>query len=131
MLAAYERYQHTKISTADPKALVVMLFDRTLLACRKARDAAACGDFSTKGKETNRAQAILQELSLGLNHEAAPELSQNLARLYQFWSTQVTQWHLGRRSNGLEVVERQVRELREAFARAFGMRRADEDSSAA
>jgi flagellar secretion chaperone FliS len=127
MLAAYQQYQQTQVSTASPKSVVVMLFDRALLACRRSRDAGARGDYVTKGKETNRAQAILMELSSGLNHEVAPEMCQNLARLYQFWSSQVMQWHLGRLPQGLSTTERQIRELRDAFAESFGLRRASDD----
>jgi flagellar secretion chaperone FliS len=127
MLAAYQQYQRTQVSTAAPKAIVVMLFDRALLACKRAREAEARRDFTTKGKETSRAQAILSELSLGVNPDAAPELGQNLARLYQFWSSQVMQWSLGRLPDGLDAAERQMRDLRDAFVQAFGMHRTSYD----
>jgi flagellar protein FliS len=130
MYQAYRQYVTMQVSTADPKQLVILLFDRALLACRRVLDRTAA-DLSVRAKEVNRAKAILQELNGGLDHEAAPELCNNLSRLYTFWIGLLSRSHLGRSAEHVATVERQMRSLRDAFAQAFAADRALSDVTAA
>lgn len=51
---------------------------------RQAMDAQQAGDVATKGKALGRAHAIITELQASLNAAHAPDLCDELDRLYDF-----------------------------------------------
>jgi len=77
-------YLKTKIMTASPEELRLMLYDGALRFCRQARAAIERGEIENTHNNLVRAQKIVMELSNSLNHDMAPELCERLSALYNF-----------------------------------------------
>jgi len=77
-------YLKTKVMTASPEELRLMLYEGAIKFCRVARDAVEADDFETSYNALMRSQKIVLELSTSLNHDAAPELCDKLAALYTY-----------------------------------------------
>jgi len=77
-------YLKTKIMTASPEELRLMLYDGALKFCRQAKASLAEKNFEDSYNNLMRAQKIVLELSTSLNHDADPELCQRLSALYTY-----------------------------------------------
>jgi len=78
------QYQNTRVTTASPVAIVVSLYDGAIRFLREAITQHEQGQIAKRGVALSKAFAIVSELSISLDHEAAPEMSAELARLYDF-----------------------------------------------
>jgi flagellar protein FliS len=77
-------YLKTKIMTASPEELRLMLYDGALKFCRQAKAALEKKNFEDSYNNLMRAQKIVLELSTSLNHDADPQLCQRLSALYTY-----------------------------------------------
>jgi len=77
-------YLRTKIMTASPEELRLMLYDGAIKFCRQAVDAIAKQQWEPMYNALTRAQKIVLELSSSLNHEVAPEMTGKLSALYNY-----------------------------------------------
>lgn len=79
-------YLRTKIMTASPDELRLMLYDGCLKFCRgaKAELVKDKPDFEAVYENFMRAQKIVLELSTSLNHDVAPEICEKLSALYTY-----------------------------------------------
>ncbi|HEX5127271.1 MAG TPA: flagellar export chaperone FliS [Rhodocyclaceae bacterium] len=75
----------TRVTSADPHELIVILFDGALLAINSAAVSMASGDIPTKVRSISKAiEIITYGLKASLDSEAGGELSQRLAALYDY-----------------------------------------------
>lgn len=79
-----QNYLRTKVLTATPEQLQLMLYDGALRFGEQARVALQERRFEDSYKLISKAQKIITELSITLKHDAAPELCTKLAALYAF-----------------------------------------------
>lgn len=77
-------YLRTKILTASPEELRLMLYEGAIKFCRQAKPALEKKDYETSYNCLMRAQKIVLELSTSLNHDVAPELCSKLSALYTY-----------------------------------------------
>lgn len=77
-------YLRTKIMTASPEELRLMLYDGSLKFCRQAVAAIGAKRFEESYTCLMRAQKIVLELSTSLNHNVDPTLCERLAALYTY-----------------------------------------------
>src|SRR4030095_14666978 len=82
--AAANQYLRTKVLTATPEQLQMMLFDGALRFCEQARAEIAEKNFEQSYNLISRVQKILLELSCSLKHDVAPDLCGKLAALYNY-----------------------------------------------
>ena len=108
-LRAYAQHQtRTHSSRID---LLLALYDGAIERLEKAIFALRNGDQSAALPLLARAQAIVLELSAGINLEAEDPSSVNLMRLYEFFAHAIAQ----RQVAGLESVIKAMATLREGF----------------
>jgi flagellar protein FliS len=81
---AANQYLRTKVLTATPEQLQMMLFDGALVFCEQARVALIAKNFEQSYELISRVQKILLELSCSLKHDIFPELCGKLAALYNY-----------------------------------------------
>jgi len=81
---AKSEYLRTKVLTASPEELHLMLYDGAIKFAEEAKRALAEGRLEEAHHATTRAQNILLEMSAGLNRELEPALCGKLASLYNF-----------------------------------------------
>jgi len=84
MSFAVAQYQTNRVETASPVQLVVALYDGALRFLRTGTEALRSGDLAGKGVALMKAHAIITELLVTLNHEAAPDISAQLEAIYSF-----------------------------------------------
>ena len=77
-------YQASVIENAPPIKIVHMLYEGALRFLEKAEQLDPIKDIEAFTRNINRADAIISELRVSLDHECAPELSKNLDALYLF-----------------------------------------------
>src|SRR3954469_25513272 len=81
---AANQYLRTKVLTATPEQLQMMLFDGALRFCEQARGALAEKNFEQSYNLISRVQRILLELNCSLKHDVQPDLCGKLAALYNY-----------------------------------------------
>ena len=121
-------YQTDAAMTATPGGLVLMLFDGALAAIARSEAALLSTggrDLELAHKELTRAQDIVSELQVSLDHEVGGQISASLSSLYLFCTEQLIAANLAKDPAPLPAVSRILSELRSAFATA-----ADEMSAA-
>jgi len=77
-------YLRTRIMTATPEELRLMLYDGALKFTTQARAALEEKNYESRYNSLMRAQKIVLELSTSLNHNVAPEICEKLTALYTF-----------------------------------------------
>ncbi len=79
---AANEYLKTKVMTASPTELRMMLFDGAIKFCHQAREAIAAEQIESAHDALMRAQKIVLELSTSLDHKVAPDICDKLTALY-------------------------------------------------
>ena len=82
--ANVNRYKKNKVLLSDPGEILLALYDGAIKFCKQARIAIETNNPAQKGQKIGSVMAILTELSATLDHDRAPELCDNLARLYDY-----------------------------------------------
>ena len=77
-------YLKTKIMTASPEQLRLMLYEGAIKFCHQARESLDKQDYESSYNSLMRAQKIVLELSTSLNHQAAPDICDRLSALYSY-----------------------------------------------
>ena len=79
-----QNYLRTRVMTATPEQLQMMLFDGALRFGELARLALEKKNYEESYNNISRVQKILTELSCTLKHDVAPDLCKKLAGLYAY-----------------------------------------------
>ena len=119
--AAGDAYRSDGIGTASPSQLVLMLYDGALAAIARAEHAMVTGDgrsIDVTNRELTRAQDIVTELMLSLDHDRGGDIARNLEAIYQYCLSILTRANLQKSPDGLVGVRRHLADLRDAFATA-------------
>lgn len=81
---AAQNYLRTKVLTATPEQLQLMLYDGAIRFAEQAKIALGEKNFEQSFTLLSKAQKIITELNCGLKHDVAPDLCGKLAALYNF-----------------------------------------------
>lgn len=116
-------YRTQAVTTAGPAQLVLMLFDRALLAVRRARQAGSddqphAASLETINHELQRAQDILGELQVTLDHDRGGQIAANLHGLYGFCLDRLITANVRKDVTELAPVENVLGQLRDAWEQA-------------
>ncbi|MDI3256913.1 MAG: flagellar export chaperone FliS [Kyrpidia sp.] len=109
-------YRSAAVQTATPDRLLLMLYDGLIQFLEGARAALGDGKFADAHRQLLRSQDILRELMVTLNMEY--EISRSLMALYEYYHRRLVEANVAKRSEPVDEVLGQVRELREAWAGA-------------
>lgn len=115
MSFAVARYKTTSVDTASPVRLVVQLYDGAIRFMRAGARAIESGNANERGAALHRAHAIVGELASTLDASKAPELCEELDRLYDFVLHQITRAHMEEDSALLEPAITIMSDLRSAW----------------
>lgn len=112
-------YRTQAATTASPAQLVLMMYDGVLTAVERAEVALTDPvDASTAHDALVKAQLIVQELAVTLDHERGGEIAANLANLYAFATEQLLEANLAKSTAPLAGVRTVVQPLRDAWEQA-------------
>jgi len=81
---AANNYLKTKVFTATPEQLQLMLYDGMIRFTEQARASLNDKQYESSYELLSRAQKIVVELQCGLKHDLAPDLCGKLSSLYNF-----------------------------------------------
>lgn len=81
---AANNYLKTKVFTATPEQLQMMLYDGAITFCEQAKSAIIEKNFEQSYFLISRVQKILMELTCSLKHDVSPDLCGKLASLYNY-----------------------------------------------
>jgi flagellar protein FliS len=114
-------YLERSISTADPAHLVLALYDGALAAVDKAEECLVDGQaqlIEVAHRQLIKAQEILTELRVCLDHSKGGDIAHNLDLVYSFCIERLVGVNLSKDPADLDLVRRAIRELRDAWHQA-------------
>jgi flagellar protein FliS len=122
---AYRQYQTQAVSTASPAQLVQMLYQGALGAVTRAEQVltdGGTGSIEAAHTDLVKAQDIITELAVSLDHEQGGDIAANLASLYTYCLEQLQQANLHKDAGPLPPVRNILAELSDAWGRMRGSR---------
>jgi flagellar protein FliS len=109
MLAiAVSRYRQVVVSTSTPGELLIALYGGLFRYLKQARLLIESKQRGRAIELISKARAIVAELDLALDHEAAPELCANLTALYGFCLDRL---RIASRQYSVEAIDEVIRVL--------------------
>lgn len=115
-------YQLGAVATASPARLVTMLYDAAIAATARAGQSLANSPgpeaLDLANTELTRAQDIVLELQLSLDHELGGEIAGTLATLYDFCLDRLVRANVAKDPLLLTAVESVLFQLRDAWTEA-------------
>jgi flagellar protein FliS len=113
-------YRQQAILTAPPGRLVVMLYDGCLRFLFQSAHAMREGDRQTSLQRMRRAEAIIDELTVTLDHDRGGVIASRLQGIYAFSRRQLLDaWREGD-ADKIDEVSGLLSELRDAWAEIEG-----------
>lgn len=112
----YQEYQSNQIGTADPRELIVMLYEGAIRFLSRAQK--EVDDFRTYDQANAhilRGQDILSELMVSLDFEKGGEIAYNLFNLYAWMKKELIQANIEKKSEGIGKVISMLEELKESW----------------
>jgi flagellar protein FliS len=119
-------YQHTRISTASPGQIVVLLYEGLVRFTVAARRALADEAFAEAGVAIERALDIIAHLGGTLRHDVAPEMAAQLERTYEAWTACLLRAQRQKDCTTLDAIVAQMNELLDGWRRAVPVSEAAE-----
>lgn len=89
-------YLQTKVLTASPEELRLMLLDGAIKFCRQGREALGAKNYEGCHAGYSRCRAILVELISSMRTEVDPDLCERVSSLYLFMINQLIESSHGR-----------------------------------
>jgi len=106
----------TKVETATPHELVIMLYEGALTAIMKAGGHIQEGNIVEKGKDIGQAIDIIDAgLRACLNYQTGGEIAERLGALYEYMCNRLLHANLHNDQAALTEVGNLLRELKEAW----------------
>lgn len=123
---ALSAYRETRIRTASPGQLVIMLYDEAVRQLDRALELMGLNTADKKepgriehiGKAITKTQDILTELMVSLDFEQGGEIAKNLFALYTWFNKELLESHISRDLGRIGAVRNQINDLREAWSEA-------------
>jgi flagellar protein FliS len=117
-------YRETRVKTASPGQLVVMLYDEAMKQCDRAieligEDSRPRPDCIERANAAlGKAQDIVTELMASLDFDAGGEIAQNLFALYVWFARELLEANIRKEVARVKAVRAMLGELRGAWAEA-------------
>src|SRR4051794_39801164 len=112
---AAQNYLRTKVLTATPEQLQLMLYDGAITFLEQGRAALEKKNYEQSYNGISRAQKIITELTSSLKHEVAPDLCGKLAALYNFVYRKMVEGNIEHKIESLDEALSILRYQRETW----------------
>ncbi len=110
-----DSYKKMQIETANPAALILMLYDRAIVLLDKAKNEIIEEQYEEKGYSLTKANEIIAELAGSLDMKKGGEIATSLSRLYNFVMREIIDADTTLNTNAIDNARRIVSELRESW----------------
>jgi flagellar protein FliS len=111
-----QNYLRTKVLTATPEQLQLMLYDGAIRFADQGRLALEKKNFEDSYNAFSRAMKIIVELNSSLNHKIMPDLCGKLASLYNYVYRKLVEASTKRQTEAAEDALKILRHQRETWA---------------
>ena len=108
-------YFKTKVLTAAPEQLQLMLYDGAIRFCEQARPAILAGEIEKSFNLLTRAENILLEMCQGMRDELAPDTCRNMRDLYIFCYEQLVEANMKKDIAPLDDTLKILRHMRQTW----------------
>ena len=115
-----DSYQEAKVDSASPLQLIDLAYQMAIAAVEDAREHLKNNRIPERAKSITRATSILMELSAALDYNAAPEMSLQLGRLYEYMTDRLREANFQQSEKPLIEVEGILRMLGESWSQLAG-----------
>ena len=115
-----DSYQEAKVDSASPLQLIDLAYQMAIAAVEDAREHLRNNRIPERAKSITRATSILMELSAALDYNAAPEMSLQLGRLYEYMTDRLREANFQQSEKPLIEVEGILRMLGESWSQLAG-----------
>jgi flagellar protein FliS len=120
---ALSAYKETRIRTASPGQLIVMLYDEAVKQLDKSLELLSLNKSGKQdpsrieliGKAIIKARDIITELMVSLNFDQGGEIAQNLFALYTWFNKELLEAHISMDMARIAAVKNQIVDLRGAW----------------
>jgi flagellar protein FliS len=132
--AQSDTYLLQRISGASPEQLCVLLLEGAQRFLLQAVQATKSRNIADKARYVNRVSAIIEELSVQLNHDEENELAANLSRIYEWWMSQLFEASRNNEAEKFEMIYSQIDSIKatweELIKRSHGAPQAAQTAAA-
>ena len=111
-----QNYLRTRVFTATPEQLQMMLYDGAIRFAEQARPALEKKDWETSYNMISRAQRIITELTCTLKRDLLPELCDRLGALYNYIYRKLVEANVEHKVEALDEALKILRYQRETWA---------------
>ncbi|HSU69797.1 MAG TPA: flagellar export chaperone FliS [Tepidisphaeraceae bacterium] len=111
-----QNYLRTRVLTATPEQLQLMLYDGAIRFAEQARPALEARNWEVSHVALTRAQKIMTELTSSLRHDVAADMCGRLAGLYNFVYRKLVEANVNHQVEPLDDALRILRYQRETWA---------------
>ena len=124
-----ENYLKNQIESASREQLLIMFYDGAIRFVSRAEHAIKEKKIEQRNYCINKANAIIAELSVTLDHEIGGEIAANLQALYDFMGRELIRANIHNSLDPLETVKTLLTELRNTWTQAIEINRKEAASS--
>lgn len=124
----YEKYQQQVVTTMTQAEMLLKLYDETIKQIEIARAAIQEGKVPEMSRALEKAEQILRYLQSTLDFRFP--VSDNLAKLYSFFNTQLVMANVKKDAKPLDDIQPLIQELRDTFAQCDKINRAERTNAA-
>jgi flagellar protein FliS len=126
------RYLETKIMTATPEELTLIIFDVLIMSSTKAVDKLtnSLNDIQGIHDDLRRAQRALALLMGSLNFEIGGDLAQSLFKVYEYWHHELVLANMQKAAERVTRLLPDFKAYRETWAEAHRIVRAQSANAA-
>jgi flagellar protein FliS len=111
----YRVYRETQIQTASGLELVVLLYNGAIKFLKQAAQAIQEKQVVPAHNALIRAQDIISELRVTLNHDAGGEIARALDQLYEYMNRRLMEANLHKELAPVQEVTQMLEELRDTW----------------
>jgi flagellar protein FliS len=115
MQQGYSHYAKTDIQTADPRAVIVLLYEGAIKFLNRALEEVHRNDRMAMSEYILKTQKIVQFLSASLDFEQGGDIAYNLIRLYDYMRDTLNEANLHASTAKIEEVIALLRTLLDAW----------------
>jgi flagellar protein FliS len=109
-------YLRTKVLTATPEQLQMMLYDGAIRFCEQARTALNEKNWEQSYSLISRVQKIITEMNCSLHHDVHPDLCGKLAALYNYAYRKLIEANIDHKTEALDDALIVLRYQRDTWA---------------
>lgn len=108
---AYAQYKNSKVLTAKPAELTLMLYDGAIKFCNMAKDGIDCGDVERCHNNIVKAQRIIDYLRQTLDMKY--EVAQDFENIYSYLSRRLIEANIHKDKDVLDEILTHLRSVRD------------------